>query len=385
VLAAAAAALSTAYGPVRLHEVEVLGGSARSHVVRARTDGGSGLPPTVVVKAHLEATDYAADVREAAALGLLTAAGSDLAPRLIAVAEEPPLVVLDDLGAGFRSLADALMGADVALAETGVLAWAEAMAELHGTTSGLGDEFATSLASAAHRLGRDTPPTDDMPGALDDAARSLAEQLPRLVGIAPSVEALDVVRHLDSLFGGGRACRALTPSDACPDNNLATERGLVLLDFEGAQVRHVAWDAAYLTVPWPSCWCSWRLPAALARRALGRWRSQVATAAPYVATADFDDDLGVAEAGWAVISMGWFLERAARDATERVPQAIDGRDPDRRAVLLRRLSLVAGTTDGRLAPLRDLAQEVHAATVVSWGESPLALAPAFRGSADSVR
>jgi hypothetical protein len=21
----------------------------------------------------------------------------------------------------------------------------------------------------------------------------------------------------------------------------------------------VAWDAAYLTVPWPTCWCSWRL------------------------------------------------------------------------------------------------------------------------------
>ena len=26
------------------------------------------------------------------------------------------------------------------------------------------------------------------------------------------------------------------------------------------QWRHVAWDLAYLRVPWPTCWCSWRLP-----------------------------------------------------------------------------------------------------------------------------
>jgi hypothetical protein len=378
VLAAAAAALlATGFGPVRLHEVDVLAGSARSHVVRARTSGGDGLPSTVVVKAHVEATTWAADVREPAALGLLTATGSDLAPRLLAVAGVPPLVVLADLGVGSRSLADALMGADAGPAESLVLAWADVMARLHETTSGWDDTFASALAAEADRLGRETPPTDDMPESLDRAATGLADLLPSL-GVEPTADALDLVRHLEDLFGGGPACRALTPSDACPDNNVLTEKGLVLLDFEGAQVRHLAWDAAYLTMPWPSCWCSWALPDELAARALARWRAGVASTVPHVASADFDSDLAVAEAGWAMISTAWFLERAVLDAAQQVPQVIDGLDPDRRAVLLRRLRLLARTTDARLGPLRDLADEIHCAALSSWGESPLALAPAFR-------
>jgi hypothetical protein len=377
VLVAAADALSRRYGPVRLHEIDVLAGSTRSHVVRARTEGGSGLPSTVVVKAHVEATTWDADVREPAALGLLTTVGSDLAPGLLAVADVPPLVVLADLGAGLPSVADALMGADSTQAASLVLAWADAMARLHATTSGCVEDFAAALAVNAARLGSDTPPTDHMPESLDRAATALAELLP-LLGVEPTVDTLEQVRRLDDLFAGGRTCRVLTPSDACPDNNMLTENGLVLLDFEGAQVRHLAWDAAYLTMPWPSCWCSWALPDELAAQALARWRSGVKNAIPHVVSADFDGDLAVAEAGWAMISMAWFLERAMQDAENQVPQVLDGQDPDRRAVLLRRLSLVARTTDDRLAPLRDLAEEVHGVALASWGESPLALAPAFR-------
>ena len=46
---------------------------------------------------------------------------------------------------------------------------------------------------------------------------------------------------------------ALTPADACPDNNVLIGRRRVLIDFEGAQWRHLAWDVAYLFVPWPTC------------------------------------------------------------------------------------------------------------------------------------
>jgi hypothetical protein len=120
------------------------------------------------------------------------------------------------------------------------------------------------------------------------------------------------------------------------------------------------------------------MPNELGARALARWCEGVATIDPHIASAAFDADLSVAQAGWAMISMAWFLERAVRDAAAGVSQVIDGRDPDRRAVLIRRLSLVAANPDARLTPLRDLAKKLHDAALASWGESPLALAPAFR-------
>ncbi len=76
---------------------------------------------------------------------------------------------------------------------------------------------------------------------------------------------------------------ALTPGDACPDNNIETPDGLVLIDFEVADFRHVAWDAAYLTEPWPTCWCSWRLPSEVTDEAVARWRATIEPAlAPHV-------------------------------------------------------------------------------------------------------
>jgi hypothetical protein len=376
-LAAAAAALATTYGPLVLHEVDVLPGSPRTHVVRARTDGRADLPRTVVVKVHTEATSSASEVREPAALGLLTAAGWGLAPRLLAVADEPALVVMEDLGAGLPDLAGALLGADPVPAESLVLAWADAIARLHSKTSGWTDDLAAALTANADRLGRDTPPTNGMPDALELAAETLAEELSGL-GVEPTAEALDLLRQLDRLLGGGAACRALSPSDACPDNNLVTDRGMVLLDFEGAQVRHVAWDAAYLTVPWPSCWCSWRLPNDVAGRALDHWRNGLAAVAPHVASTDFEADLAVAEMGWAMMSTSWFLETAMAEADGQLAPSPDAVTPSKRAMLLHRLSLAAATSDLRLAPLRDLATEVHAAALARWGEVSLPLAPAFR-------
>ena len=58
--------------------------------------------------------------------------------------------------------------------------------------------------------------------------------------------------------GGAHAGRRL------PGQQRAGRRRVVLVDFEGAEWRHVAWDVAYLRVPWPTCWCSWRMPDAVA-------------------------------------------------------------------------------------------------------------------------
>jgi hypothetical protein len=370
--------MTTDAAPVELREVEVLDGSPRTLVVRAAVHGPPGLPGTVVVKVHLEYAPWSTHVREPAALEVLTALGGGLAPRLIAVAAHPPLVVLEDLGADRRDLAALLLGDDPAAADETLMAWAATMARLHASTAGRDELVTEALARNAARLGCPPPPTDDMPGALERAADALATHLP-LLGVEPSADALGNVRHLAGLLGGDAAARALSPADACPDNNAVTETGMVLLDFEGAAARHVAWDAAYLRVPWPSCWCSWRLPDALAERALARWRSDLAETVPYIGTTGLDADLEIAEAGWAAISTGWFLERAVHleggVAAEPLAQQLT---PSRRAALSHRLARVGRSTDPRLGPWRDLVVETLAAARSTWGEVPLELAPAFR-------
>ena len=208
----------------------------------------------------------------------------------------------------------------------------------------------TALAATARRLGRDSsPPTDEMPDSLDRAAADLADLLPRL-GITPSAAALAEVRHLQDGFGGDDRCWALTPGDTCPDNNVLTDAGVVLFDFEGAAIRHVAWDAAYLRVPWPSCWCAWRLPEDVAGRALERWRAAVVGTVPYVGTPSFEADLERAESGWAAVSTGWFLAGALEG--DDVPGGEAGRRvaPGRRALILNRLC--SGGSRDRAGPGR---------------------------------
>jgi Ser/Thr protein kinase RdoA (MazF antagonist) len=342
----------------RLSMVERLRGSERSSVVRATVDGG---PRTVVVKAHDPA--YADNWRrESAALAMLRGRGLPV-PQLLATVDDPPLVVLSDAGSG-ANLADALLSGTAAAATDRLHAWVDAMATLHAATHG-GD-----LSTVDPPAG---PLVDHMPDLLAGAADLLAESLP-MIGVPPDGQALADLRAI----AGRLTTRAdsLTPADTCPDNNVLTPDGLVLLDFEQACVRHVAWDAAYLLVPWPSCWCSWALPDRVAQAALSRWRSAVTAAIPAVAGADFDHDLDIAVVAWAVVTSAWFLAGAV-DEEQEPPGAADRPRPTRRTVIRHRMRLVTGRR--ALVPtLAAMADDVLAATDDDWGDHPLAMAPAYR-------
>jgi hypothetical protein len=210
-----------------------------------------------------------------------------------------------------------------------------------------------------------------MPAVLADAAGVLESACASL-GVAASPTAFDSLRGLvDRLPDTDHA--ALSPSDACPDNNVGTSAGLVLVDFEGAEFRHVAWDVAYLTVPWPSCWCSWRLPDHVAAGALAHYRDVLGEALPYVTGRDFERDVDTAAAGWSFISTAWFL----RSALDDDPPPMDPRQirPTRRAMIAHRLARAATS---EFPALSELARGLRAALVQRWGEVPLALAPAFR-------
>lgn len=344
---------------------EALRGGNRANVQRLALPDST----AVIKEFHQLREEWA---REAAALQILPR--TVLAPRLLAASAHPPILVMTDLGSG-RSVADALLGNDPELARSAVLGWAAALAHLHSDTSELAHHFALVLAERDALVERNAAvPSTRIPAMLNDAARAL-EAIANELGVRVPAGALDRLRALLS----GSGAHALSPADACPDNNITTSDGLALLDFEGAEYRHVAWDAAYLAVPWPSCWCSWRLPEELTRAALDRYR-EVANV-PYLRTAQFDEDLERASVGWAMVSTHWFAANALGDD----PAPSDPRivAPPRRAMILHRLAGAAEA--GEVEPeLADFAAELRRMFVRRWGPVALEYAPAFRRSGELI-
>ncbi len=353
---AALAAASTALGR-ELGDLGGLGGSDRSNVHRV-TDGTDAF----VVKGY-SAGSRTSWARER--VGLAVAGPLGLAPRLLAMADDPHLVVMEDLGSP-PSVADHLLGSDPQAADAALLAWATALGTLHaGTYADRGrirDEFDVAEAEAAT-----DEPSDrfhgGVAGSLDDATADWAANADEL-GFAgpPDLRALgaplaDEARH------------ALSPADVCPDNNLLLDDGCRLIDFEWSEVRHVAWDAAYLAVPWPTCWCSWRIPEDTSARTLDAYREAAATGIPYVGTDGFAADVAIARVCWALISVSWSLKTALRE--EQTPHPAS---PGTRPRMQHRLRLVAESGTAASA----FAGKVLEHTRERWGDLALALAPAYR-------
>lgn len=351
--AAAVAALSAAVGE-HLEHLQPLRGGFRAVVERVRMPSGAS---AVIKEFHQPCEEWA---REVAALQILPPTVP--APRLLAAATDPPSLLMSDLGSG-SCVADALLGNDPDAARLAVLQWADALARLHSATVGHAEQFADALAQRGP-----TVQSARMPALLDTAARDL-HQLAELIEAPVPAGALDRLREL---LPASAAASALSPADACPDNNVTTPSGLALLDFEGGEYRHVAWDVAYLVVPWPSCWCSWRLPDDLTATTLDRYRGAVDL--PYIGTGDFDDAVIRAAIGWALLSTSWFSTNALGDD----PAPSDPRivAPPRRAMILHRLARAA---EGHLVEpaLSEFAANLRSAFIRRWGHVPLGYAPAF--------
>ncbi|UYM04165.1 phosphotransferase [Solicola gregarius] len=366
-MAAAVAALADTWGPVRLLPVAELGGSTRSDVWRVRVRAQRALPnaPRTLVVKRYNGDNPAPWAREVS--GLEAADDPAIAPRIHGTLSDPKVVVLEDLGKA-SSVADALSGRSPSNAARAVYAWTDTMARLHVRTRDRGAEFAERLGSRAPHA-----PAHAVPAMLDTAATTLEGQLGSL-GLTPPSGSLDLLRGLGETLGtNGRA--ALSPADACPDNNVRRRHGLALIDFEASEYRHIAWDIAYLLVPWPSCWSSWRLPDRVATAAFERYRRHVSRALPYVGTDEFMHDVRLAVLGWTIATTPWFLPRALAGGTQLSVRPA----PSRRAMILHRLSL--STRLGGPGPLIKLAYVLEQDLRRRWGDEPLALAPAFWGHA----
>jgi hypothetical protein len=274
---------------------------------------------------------------------------------------------MSDLGSG-GAVSDALLADDPERATEAVQLWAQTIGALHRATLEHRERFRAALGL---RSGDIPVAEHTMSFDVDDATRALGMWCVRLDAAIPP-HALTMLRELPRRLGPGGPA-AMSPSDACPDNNMWVDGGLVLLDFEGAQWRHIAWDVAYLSVPWPSCWCSWRLPGDVVERAVERYRASIADVLPYVRTPEFREDVAAAAVGWALVSTTWFLERALADDPPSLH--VEHPTPTRRAMILHRLDGARRHT--ALPELATLATRLRERLVARWGEVPLGFAPAF--------
>lgn len=330
--------------------------------VRAAAPGWSG-PKTLIVKRYPEAgTAWA---REGAALAVAPAEAP--APRLVASSASPPLVVMTDAGTG-PSVADALLTGTTAEASAALEGFADALAAFHLRTLDAGKPFASELAA---RSGGSVPPT-----VISDSAAQAAERLGTWcsrLGVAVPGGALPTLAALPDRIPA-TSPSALTSSDICPDNNIRAGEEYVLIDFEDAEWRPIAWDAAYLMVPWPGCWCSFDLPSAVADQTLERYRAAIAGRLPYAATPAFTSDVALAALGWALIAASWYIRDALGDDPPQHDEV--GKTPTRRARILHYLATARDT--GTVPELAELAGRLRLELAWRWGEVPLDYAPAFR-------
>jgi hypothetical protein len=369
---AAVAAGSKALGR-ELSEPVKLTGSARSVVLRCADRAGG----TVVVKSYPgDAEGTTGFALEAA--GLAVSAGSGLAPRLLAASGGDLTVVMSDLGSG-SSLADVLLGDSAADARRTLLDWARACGELSAATSPRAAEFETLksryLAGRAE-LGWMPRIRRGVLEAGDQLAGLAADRVGGMNGVTiPSGLSADVALVADAIFA--HPFPVFSPGDICPDNNLLTEAGIRFLDFESADVYSVFLDAAYLRMPFSTCWCVFRLPPDLAAQAESAYRDEVTRIHPELADdAVWQPGVRRAVAAWTLWTMTWLLPRAGAGDEAMLPGSVS---PRRRQLMRHRWHVLAAELDGTgdLPAVAELCRELLAATE-HWQAAEMPLYPAFR-------
>ena len=336
----------------------------------AGTAGGQG---TVIVKAYPPGPD--GENSFAAEAGLALAGDTGLAPKLLAADRRSLTVVMSDLGRA-PSLADTLLGtgqerAGQERAAQALLDWAEACGRLSVAVAGREPELA--------RLRREYAAGSRMraPGSgLEQRVLGVAERA-ALVGVTATeglaAELAEVAAEM-----ARPACPVFSPGDICPDNNLLTPGGVRFIDFEASGYHAVFLDAAYLRMPFSTCWCVFRLPPGLRAAAEARYRAQVTRIWPELAD-DGTWERGVrrAVAAWSLGSMWWLLGRALTADESLEPDAVAA--PRTRQLMRHRWLVLAGELDagGEFPAISAMARALLAATA-DWHAEELPLYPALR-------
>ena len=262
---AAEALLTRAWGePVVVQAAEKIWG--RGHVVRLRLDTGR----IVVLKRRDRPGrrgGHGFGV-ELAALEYLNAMPVPVAPRLLGADAEAGILLLEDLGEG-ASLADSLLAGGRSRVQADLIAYAQALGSLHAWSMGHGGELDGLVV-------RHAPGQPAVTGWLDAIQRGTEPFLAAAAALGVAVGGVaDEIGQLRALLSE-TGYRGLVHGDACPDNVHIIDGTCRIFDFETSGWGPVAFDAAYLLAPFPSCWCFASLPAEIAGPAVAAYRTRLA-------------------------------------------------------------------------------------------------------------
>lgn len=360
----------------------------RATVMRCRVVGaatGGDIPSTVIVKRFRGDTGIGTDtgtgggydpddhsptgsrarfLNEWAGTTFLSSVGASFGPVPYAGDNQLGLVVLEDLGDG-ECLADRLQGDDRVEAERALLAYATTLGRMHAATMGEDKRYAAMRRELAGEGAK--PPGADMvrawlsPGLADFREACDAIHLPISAACATELTSLeDIVAEPGPFL-------AFSVGDTCPDNHRyvrgATD-SVRFYDMEFGGFQHALLDAAYLWMPFSTCWCVARLPDELPPRLEAAYRAELVRGCPAASDHDvFGRAMTEACATWFVLTVAWSLRGVLERDDQWGISTVRQRFPLRATNFAR-----VARRSGHLPHLSALAERLAERLRAMWGE-----------------
>jgi hypothetical protein len=271
--------------------------------------------------------------------------------------------LMEDLGADAESLADRLTGDDPQAAEAALFAYARSLGELHAAIQG-----STVQWDALRQARGGAPPKPVVLGEFQSEVAAFGPLAERHGITLPTSFAAELSRIGAAVESPGDYL-AFSPTDCCPDNHVLRGERVVFFDCEGARMRHALLDAAYLLAPFPTCWCTSKLPEGLPERLIATYREH------FPGGDDFEQQLTLVLAGWVLLTLTWDWAGnwEEEDHTWGLV-TLHQRHLHRLENLLARPNLAV-----LLPGVAQVAQELYGILKTRWADlEPMPLYPAFR-------
>jgi hypothetical protein len=389
--------LAAALGqPLRLDaERSFRSATYRAVVLRCRvlTGAREGLPATVIVKRFRgdgaepydpnDADPVGARARflnEQTGLGFLQRVGGErpFGPALYAADGQFGIVVLEDLGEG-ECLADHLQGSDSLAAEQALFAYATTLGRLHAATAG-GAERYTALRRALATDGADPPGEQMVRTWLSRDVAIFRRACARIELPSSPAAGAELETLLPAVVDAGPFL-AYSVGDTCPDNHLYTRGSdgdpgyLRFYDMEFGGFQHALLDAAYMWMPFPTCWCVARLPDDRPPALEAAYRAELAQGCPPAGDdAIFYPAMVTMCAVWFVLTVAWSLTDVLEHDEPWGISSVRQRFPLRAENFAR-----VSERHGHLPALGALARDFASRVRELWGEeAEMPLYPPFR-------